>query len=115
MSNSQTEKTVINLEKKLLEHATRIDLKELSNLLDEDFFEFGTSGNVWTRERALDVLPKEDENSIEAWDFKARELSPSIYQVTYITKRDNYNILRSSIWRLRDSRWQMVFHQGTKN
>jgi len=52
-------------------------------------------------------------------DFSVSPLSEGVTLVTYRSvKRDpvggrEMQPLRSSIWKLIDDRWQMVFHQGT--
>ncbi len=53
-------------------------------------------------------------------DFHASLLSDGVVLVTYRSARDSRMrsgqtaiALRSSVWVWRDSRWQIVFHQGT--
>jgi glyoxylase I family protein len=50
-------------------------------------------------------------------DFRSKRLAPGVALVTYSIRREDsqpVHTLRSSIWQLRDGRWQLVFHQGTR-
>jgi hypothetical protein len=42
-------------------------------------------------------------------------LAPDVVLATYrvVDETRKQHTLRSSIWKLKDGRWQMVFHQGT--
>ena len=48
-------------------------------------------------------------------DFDIHPLSEGIVLATYriFNEEKNQHTLRSSIWKLKDGRWQMIFHQGT--
>ena len=55
-------------------------------------------------------------------DFNTSVLAPGAVLVTYRTVRQGavpdeqpIHSLRSSIWKLIDGRWQMLFHQGTRS
>jgi hypothetical protein len=107
------------LEKTLLDPKIRQNLTKLNTLLSPDFFEFGSSGIVWSRENILERLPKETPKNIAISDFKSFVLSDKVILVTYKAIKtcdngDTYETLRSSIWKLSGSQWQMAFHQGTK-
>ena len=105
---------IIDLEILLHDPVVRADINALEELLDLDFFEYGTSGKVWTRESTIAELPLELHSPIIAFDFEGRELSPTVYQLTYKTTRKDFDVLRSSIWKLTNGKWRMVFHQGTR-
>ncbi|SQC56251.1 Uncharacterized protein conserved in bacteria [Listeria newyorkensis] len=49
-------------------------------------------------------------------DFEIQELAEDVVLATYrifnVTQKQES--LRSSIWKFKDARWQLVFHQGTK-
>lgn len=82
----------------------------LLNLLADDFLEFGRSGAMWTRDSIAPLLanrPASTPTQLE--DLHAEELAPGIVLVTY----RGAQAIRSSIWMLRDGRWQLRFHQGT--
>ena len=52
-------------------------------------------------------------------DFRTTVLAPGVVLVTYRIARRTasdeppQHLLRSSIWKLIDGQWQIVFHQGT--
>ena len=108
------EKELLLLEERLLTPDVRTSVKELSNLLAEDFFEIGSSGQVWRLKDGLEV------NGIgvvrmQLSDFEIHPLSENIVLTTYkiFNEDKQQHSLRSSIWKYEHSKWQMVFHQGT--
>ncbi|KAF1013769.1 MAG: hypothetical protein GAK31_02776 [Stenotrophomonas maltophilia] len=96
----------------------RADRQQLDALLAPDFSEIGSSGRCWSRADTLRDLPAATEPvSLEACDFTVWQLADDLAQVRY---RSRYHregaqrwVLRSSLWRQAQGRWQMVFHQGT--
>lgn len=111
---------LFELEQHLHTSATRSSAEELSSLHGAEFFEFGSSGKVWSREEILARLPTETQHiPIEATDFKATPLADGVVLVTYVSKRmtpgsSPESFLRSSLWRKNSVGWQMEFHQGTR-
>lgn len=110
---------LITLELELLTKSTRRNRERLEQLLAPDFFEFGSSGNIWTRKEILERLPTEEVLQVTASDFKAHALAVNAVLITYQTERLEADgsvskALRSSIWKVNGSMWQMCFHQGTK-
>jgi hypothetical protein len=118
-TNQSIEDVLIALEKELHSSLTRSNQNRLDQLIANDFYEFGSSGNVWTKKDILSRLPQEkSELQIFSRDYQIKELSPGICLVTYVSFRKNGEreervALRSSIWRKISSEWEMVFHQGT--
>ena len=110
---------LIDLETQLHRQEVRADADALRALIADDFFEFGVSGTVWTRESVIDALKDEAFSPREATDFRLTLLADDVALLTYrahrgaTAMRPAADSLRSSIWRLREGRWQMVFHQGT--
>ena len=107
------------LEESLTKPETRRSAEELGRLLADDFREFGGSGRVFDKRQIIDAL--QNQPAVQLWldDFQVRCLAPDVVLVTY---RGNCRFpasdkvshsLRSSIWRNRDGRWEVVFHQGT--
>ena len=79
---------------------------------------FGSSGRVFDKRRIIEALQQETPEKtlpISLVDFAVRRLAPNVMLVTYrATSQDTLESrLRSSIWKLIEGRWQMVFHQGT--
>ncbi len=107
------------LEEALLTTAMRKDPEQVAALLAEDFREFGSSGRTFSKAAILKELQTEPTNSqLTLSDFSCSMLSAEIALVTYRTVSTTsaatpLHANRSSIWALRDDRWQIVFHQGT--
>lgn len=107
------------LEEELLQPAVRKTASRVDALLAEDFIEFGSSGRVFDKHDIIDILRSESPDRRSLTDFRALPLGPGVVLTTY--RATNYGAsgeqpihsLRSSVWRLLDGRWQVVFHQGT--
>ncbi len=110
---------LIQLERQLLQPSTRRDATALASLLAEDFREFGSSGRIYNRQQIVDELAVESSHLITLSDPSCQLLTEDIALLTYrstraIALKAASHALRSSLWIRRDSRWQMVFHQGTR-
>jgi len=108
------------LEEKLLCSNFRKDKKNVSNLLAEEFTEFGASGTVYNKSSTLISLESEETRpSPVIKDFDLSRLNDNYALVTYrlYSSEDPNSLtqvsLRSSIWRQKGSSWKMLFHQGT--
>jgi hypothetical protein len=110
------------LEEHLLRPEVRGSAEQVGRLLADDFVEFGSSGYAYDKQQIIEALQQEKPDPalrISLTEFAARRLAPGIFLVTYRTTWDagadepGRSRLRSSIWKLIDGRWQMVFHQGT--
>ena len=107
------------LEERLLQPNVRKSAEEVSELLAHEFIEFGSSGRIFDKQQIIASLQMEPTVRRSLVDFKTWILAPGVVLVTYRAIRQGapgeppiYS-LRSSIWKLIDGRWQMVFHQGT--
>jgi hypothetical protein len=103
------------LEERLLQPEVRRSVQELDMLLADDFMEIGSSGRTYNRQQIMDRLPTETIVEMTLMDFQAKLLAPGVALTTYrvVKQRDRQYSLRSSIWKWKEDRWQMVFHQGT--
>jgi hypothetical protein len=107
------------LEQELLTNSTRRSRNRLEQLLAPEFFEFGSSGNVWSRKDILERLPNEPATEVTASNFMAYGISADAVLVTYQTtcvEPDGSLVkaLRSSIWKSNRSAWQNVFPSGNQ-
>ena len=110
-----------HLEEELLRPEVRKSADQVGRLLADDFIEFGSSGLVFDKSQIIEALQHETPDPairVILTDFNARGLAPGVVLVTYRTEQSGPTApsgyrLRSSIWKLREGRWQMVFHQGT--
>jgi hypothetical protein len=107
------------LEVELHSAFTRASPQRLYALLHPEFCEFGRSGKTYSLSEMLALLQSEAQPpSIHAQDFALRELSQNIMLLTYRSAhitggKLQRHTIRSSIWALGPSGWQMAFHQGT--
>jgi hypothetical protein len=110
------------LEKRLHRPEIRASADEVAGLLADEFFEFGASGAVWNRQEVIDGLPRErmqPARELGASDFLVNWLADDVALITYRGVRripseaKELHFLRSSVWKLIDGQWRMVFHQGT--
>ena len=113
-----TESELRALEEQLLQPDFRRNRKAVSEILTDDFREFGSAGRIWNKQQILDLLEGETFFRAAVRDFATKQLSADTILVTYIASVttagiENFASLRSSLWVRRDGRWQMLFHQGT--
>ncbi len=118
MQDSIKEK-IIELELRLLKPDVRKSADELDKYLADKFVEFGSSGKKYNKEQIIEELKVESGRQFFAEDFDVEELTDEAVMITYrVTisqsgEETEQKSLRTSIWRLIDDRWQMLFHQGT--
>lgn len=93
----------------------------VSELLADEFIEFGSSGRIFNKSTIIDVLKTEVvDQQVSVEDFAVQELAATVVLVKYTAAKPSghqettIRTLRSSIWQLIDERWQMIFHQGTR-
>jgi hypothetical protein len=108
------------LECELQEPETRKDAGRIDELLHPSFTEFARAGDVYTRAQLLEHLAREARmTKTHSRDFGVELLAADVALLTYKSAQlcadgslDRHT-LRSSVWKLGTSGWQMVFHQGT--
>ena len=110
---------LFELERELLRQEVRTNAARLAELLDDEFFEIGASGTVWTKREIIDALQKQTYATHEIDDFKVKLLSQDVALVTYRCRRAGEGApatdsLRSAVWIYRNGHWKLAFHQGTK-
>ena len=105
------------LEEDMWRETTRFDLAFQEKRFAQDFFEFGRSGQVYSRKEIIST----DREAIRAMlplpSLRIRLLDADTAQVTYdsqVTHGDSVQYAhRSSIWSRIGGIWVMRFHQGT--
>ena len=111
---------LLRAEMTLLDPSVRHDPSRVSAFLADDFFEFGASGRVWTRDQILELLATEEYAPPIVEDFACHRIADEVVLVTYRTVRINKELghreaaLRSSLWIRRSGTWKIRFHQGTR-
>jgi len=107
------------LEEDLLQPEIRKNREAVAALLADDFYEFGSSGRVFSKPEIIQALQTEEPAQISIADFRVRSLTTGIALVTYRAVKEGEaaqgirTSLRSSVWVMRDEKWQMLFRQGT--
>ncbi|GAC1392133.1 MAG: hypothetical protein NVSMB46_07080 [Candidatus Saccharimonadales bacterium] len=115
LDNYDTQK-LQELEESLWKRETRFNETYMKSILAEDFFEFGRSGKVYSREESLSVSDQEIHAKLPLKDFAIHEIDENVVLITYISEvqYDEMEIgNRSSLWIKSDSEWKLKFHQGT--
>ncbi|WP_094092254.1 nuclear transport factor 2 family protein [Legionella clemsonensis] len=108
---------IIKQEIQLLNRTDSPDI--LAELIDDEFVEIGSSTVVNDKTEVVRWLASDDKSEYVGDAFKAYPLAENILILTYISTTKGPSItekrqtMRSSIWRLTNGHWRMVFHQGT--
>ena len=104
---------LLPMEKKLLAVGQDCDRDCIESLLAKDFREFGASGKVWDRASMLRELTRISARRHRISEVRCMPLADDKALLHYRTVVNGRESLRSSLWVLREERWQMLFHQGT--
>ncbi len=116
---SSISKIIKNFEIELLDPKVRKNKKRLNDLLSDDFLEYASTGEIFTKKDILLNLPKETKRTFNISNLKVKDISENIFLVTYKIKKFDIdkNIktlsIRSSIWKKDNNQFKMVFHQGS--
>ena len=108
-----------DLETQILTPKIRASRVTMANMLSDDFIEFGSSGQIYDKEEIIEALACTTMGSSSLQDFSLLHLSANIILATFRVVREgeqetsSTHSLRSSIWRLENDTWKLVFHQST--
>ncbi len=100
---------ILGLEQRLLLPDVRASAEALDGLIADEFTEFGSSGQTYTKQDVIAQLQAAPDFVMTVEDFRVLTLAPDVALATYRTGRS----VRSSIWRRENGAWRIVFHQGT--
>jgi len=105
------------LEHDLWRESTRFDSAYMDKIMAEDFFEFGRSGRIHSRESCISQESVQINAVIPLQNLTIRMITEDVAQVTYNSSA-NYDGVeekgrRSSIWSKTNGQWELRFHQGT--
>lgn len=103
------------LEEDLLQPDVRKSAR-VAELLADEFIEFGSSGRTFDKRKIIATLLDETPVQVTLSEFRLQLLADNIALVTYRTHRHTAPpvfALRSSIWKLANGQWRVIFHQGT--
>lgn len=93
-------------------------LADFDDAVAPDFWEVGASGKRYSREHVRATIEQRstappDESDWETSEFQVRAMGASIYLVTYTLTQGARTTRRLTVWRRRENRWSVTFHQGT--
>lgn len=105
------------LEESLWRPEKRFDHEYMNCVLAPDFFEFGCSGRIYTREETLSAPIQDINSKFPLRNFAIHSIDANVVLVTYkseVVEGGTTEIgNRSSVWLKTGDRWQLKFHQGT--
>jgi hypothetical protein len=105
------------LEEGMWREVTRFDRIFQEQRFATDFFEFGRSGRVYTRDQIIQLDSQPIHVVLPLPNLAIRLLDQNTVQVTYNSQVEYDSIVeharRSSIWSRTESGWVIRFHQGT--
>jgi hypothetical protein len=115
---------IVALELSLLEAPTRSDRHYLEQALDDDMIEFGKSGGIYDKRSIIQALEGERSGAapadrLELVDAMTMLLAADTVLLTYrlrarpLAGTEAVASLRSSVWKKKEGRWRLLFHQGT--
>lgn len=119
MATGRAKTAVIELELQLLSDEFRTSNDFLEKILHADFLEIGVSGKTYNKEQTIYLLTREPEFSAEATDFRFSKIAEDVALLTYALdtispSAGTGHSIRSSVWKLENGNWKLVFHQGTQ-
>ena len=105
------------LEEELWIQETRFNRPYMEEIMAPDFFEFGRSGRIHSRESCLSHESAPIDAMIPFKNIRIRLLTNDVAQVTYDSEVTYDGVIekarRSSIWTRSEGRWKLRFRQGT--
>jgi hypothetical protein len=105
------------LEEDMWREVMRFDRTFQEQRFAADFFEFGRSGRVYTREQMIRLDSQPIDAVLPLPNLSIRQIDRHTAQVTYDSQVEYDSGVeyarRSSIWSRTESGWVMRFHQGT--
>jgi release factor glutamine methyltransferase len=113
MKAAELQTHLYDLEEQLLHPDRQKDRSTLYSLLAEDFKEFCSSGRIFSRTQTIEAMQNSAPRAATISHFNITPLAEGVVLATYHATTLTSISHRSSIWVLRDKRWQLLFHQGT--
>lgn len=110
----ELEQEIYELECRHISPDVRVSSVQLGQVLDDEFYEFGSSGGIIVRsDFGLDHPLAPDDMEIS--DFRMHQLGDEAVLTTYRieNRTTGRNTNRSSVWKKRADGWKLFFHQGT--
>jgi hypothetical protein len=113
MTKSELQDHLYNFEERLLHPDREANRTALIPLFADEFKEFCISGRIFNRQQVIDALLKSEPRPGTITNYYVVPLAKNVALATYRAMTGLVVSHRSSLWIFRDSRWQLLFHQGT--
>jgi len=118
MTNSRLKNLLVDLESMLVNSESRKSGEVLNDLLHDEFLEVGSSGRQYNKQQTIQLLNKESRSPMKARNFRFHRISDSVVLLTYTLEENTpdsiaHQSIRSSIWKIENEKWNLIFHQGT--
>jgi len=112
MGTNSLQAEILELEERLLKEEIPQSPEEINHLLADDWFEVGSYGDLWYKKDCANGLKP---FKMTIYDFQVHPLAVDVVLATYrlIDETRMIHTMRSSIWKYREDRWQMFYHQST--
>jgi hypothetical protein len=93
-------------------------LAEFEQRMADDYWQVGASGRRYSRAAILEHLARRpaqlaDESGWRCSEHALRALGEDTFLVTYCLSQGERVSRRSTLWRRRNGRWQILYHQGS--
>ncbi len=107
-----------SLELSFFDFSIRHSFDKLDELVVDDFIEYGRSGKIFNKQEIIGLLLNSEAPGVKLENFKIKILSGDLLLVNYLSiignhKKQAERTLRTSIWKLHEGKWKIIFHQGT--
>lgn len=118
MGNTQPSSEIKSIEEKLLTNPYRSDKAFLDKYLDDTFLELRTTGQLVDKNQTIaDLVENKSDIIYKLSNFSSRQISDTQIQVFYeIEKKGQTDVIiqkRTSIWKISEEGWKMIYNQGT--
>jgi release factor glutamine methyltransferase len=113
MKAAELQAQLYDLEEQLLHPDRQKDRSTLYSLLADDFKEFCSSGRITNRSQTIEAMENSAPRAATISHFNITPLAEGVVLATYHATTHTSISHRSSLWVLREKRWQLLFHQGT--
>jgi hypothetical protein len=105
---------VEQLERELLTSAVRGDRHRLEQVLHPEFVEIGQSGHRWMRDEMIaELVTSPGASDVEVRDLVVAPVAGDVLLVTYVARRVDSTVHRSSLWVRHGDGWTVRVHQAT--
>lgn len=109
------------MEETLASAEVRASRALMASLLSDEFREIGASGRVFDKAEILELLAGEPgDDAYQVDELRVTALAEDTCLATYLIPSRTEGAAvkpgsnRSSIWRMEDGVWRILFHQGTR-